>query len=197
MKSYHKIWYQKNKRKRQQQIKEYDQKNKEWRLQYSKKWYQENKEKILQQSREYYQKNRGRIRWRHKKYNQKNKERLLRWRGEWRKYKRRTDPKYRLNENMGSAISRSLKNRKGRRTWEILVSYTLEDLMEHLEKQFGSKMNWDNYGSYWAVDHLKPRSLFNYTSPDDLEFKQCWALENLQPLEKIKNIKKGNHLPNF
>ena len=197
MKSYHKIWYQKNKRKRQQQIREYDQKNKEWRLQYSKKWYQKNKEKILQQSREYYQKNREAVQGRHKKYNQKNKERLVYWRRGWQRYKRKIDPKYRLDENMGSAISRALKNGKDRQTWETLVSYTLKDLMEHLEKQFDSKMNWNNYGSYWAVDHLKPRNLFIYTSPDDLEFKKCWALENLQPLEKIKNIKKGNHLLNF
>ena len=27
----------------------------------------------------------------------------------------------------------------------------------------------------------------------DPEFKKCWALKNLQPLEKITNIKKSNH----
>ncbi len=26
----------------------------------------------------------------------------------------------------------------------------------------------------------------------DQEFKECWALSNLQPLEAIANIKKGN-----
>jgi len=52
-------------------------------------------------------------------------------------------------------------------------------------------MNWNNYGSYWHVDHIKPVALFNFNAPDDKEFKECWSLENLRPLEKIENIKKG------
>lgn len=94
---------------------------------------------------------------------------------------------------MGTAICVSLKNKKAGRKWEALVNYALEELMEHLEKQFDSKMNWNNYGSHWVVDHIKPKGLFNYTSPNNLEFKQCWALKNLQPLEKIKNLKKHKH----
>jgi len=93
---------------------------------------------------------------------------------------------------MGAAIANSLKSKKNGQPWEVLVSYTLGELMRHLEKQFYNKMNWNNYGNYWAVDHITPKSSFNYTSPDDLEFKQCWALKNLQPLEKIENIRKGN-----
>ncbi len=93
---------------------------------------------------------------------------------------------------MGAAIANSLKSKKNGQPWEVLVSYTLGELMRHLEKQFYNKMNWNNYGNYWAVDHITPKSSFNYTSPDDLEFRQCWALKNLQPLEKIENIRKGN-----
>ena len=55
-------------------------------------------------------------------------------------------------------------------------------------------MTWDNYGSYWWIDHIKPRSLFKYEKPEDKEFKECWALKNLQPMEKIANIKKGNKI---
>ncbi|MDD4989741.1 MAG: hypothetical protein PHW31_00295 [Candidatus Pacebacteria bacterium] len=93
---------------------------------------------------------------------------------------------------MGTAIWASLKNRKAGQKWEDLVGYSLEELVKHLEKQFDEKMFWDNYGKYWAVDHVKPKTLFNYTSPNNPKFKQCWALNNLQPLEKIENIKKGN-----
>lgn len=31
-------------------------------------------------------------------------------------------------------------------------------------------------------------------SMDDPEFKECWALNNLQPLSKVKNQRKGNRL---
>jgi len=196
-KSYNKIWYQKNKRKRQQQIKEWYQKNKEKSAQYHKKWYQKNKRKIAQRSKKYYQKNKIKIRQYHRNYNQKNKEKILQYKIEWQRHRRKNNPRYRLDENMGSAISRALKDKKNGQKWEDLVEYTLEKLMKHLEKQFDSKMGWDNYGSYWAVDHIQPKSLFNYTSPNDSEFKQCWDLKNLQPLEKIMNIKKHNHLINF
>lgn len=192
MKLYHKIWYQKNKRKRQQQIREWYQKNKEKVQQYHKKWRQENREEILQKVKDYYQKNREKILWRCRKYNKENKEKILTYKRGWQKWKRKIDPKYRLDANMGAAIWKSLKNKKAREKWETLAGYTLEELMEHVKKQFDSKMNWDNYGSYWVVDHIKPKSLFNYTSPNDLEFKQCWSLKNLQPLEKMKNIKKRN-----
>ncbi|PIP24386.1 MAG: hypothetical protein COX35_00975 [Candidatus Nealsonbacteria bacterium CG23_combo_of_CG06-09_8_20_14_all_37_18] len=191
-KSYHKIWYQKNKRKRQQQIREWYQKNKEKSAQYHKKWYQKNKRRISQQSRKYHQQNIEKIRRRNRRYNQKNKEKILQYKGEWQKYQRKINPRYRLDENMGSAIARSLKEKKNGQPWEILAGYSLEKLIVHLEKQFDNKMNWHNYGSYWAVDHIKPKSLFNYTSSDDSDFKKCWDLRNLQPLEKIKNIKKNN-----
>lgn len=191
-----KKWYQQNKEKVQLRHREYYRENKEKIAQYHKEWYQKSREKISQQSRAYYQKNRKRIQLRHRRYNQRNKERILEYKMEWQKYKRRTNPKYRLNENIGSAIARSLKDKKAGKKWEDLVGYTVEELMKYLKKKFDSRMSWNNYGSYWAVDHIKPKSLFKYTFPDDLEFKQCWDLENLQPLAKVENIKKRNYYIN-
>ena len=114
-------------------------------------------------------------------------------------YKKRTPPintdrfRIRLDNNISSLISRSLKGKKAGRRWESLVGYTLEDLIIHLEKQFDNKMNWENYGGYWWIDHIKPRSLFKYKTAEDPEFKKCWALKNLQPMEKFTNIKKRNY----
>ena len=59
-------------------------------------------------------------------------------------------------------------------------------------------MSWDNWGPYvkdnktWQIDHIIPQSKLVYTSMEDDNFKKCWALENLRPLESIENIKKGN-----
>jgi hypothetical protein len=63
--------------------------------------------------------------------------------------------------------------------------------MNHLEKQFTKGMTWDNYGE-WHVDHIRPMSSFNFTSVDDPEFKECWALCNLQPLWELDNLSKGS-----
>lgn len=108
------------------------------------------------------------------------------------KHLRRKSPKFRLDDSMRSAIYQSLRGKKVGRRWEKLVGYTAEELMKHLENQFDIEMNWDNYGSYWTVDHIKPKSLLKYSSPKDLEFKDCWSLKNLQPLEKIANLRKSN-----
>ena len=94
---------------------------------------------------------------------------------------------------MAAAIYQSLKGNKAGRKWEILVGYTLQDLIEHLENLFDDKMKWENQGSYWDIDHFQPKSLFYYKTAEDPEFRKCWALSNLQPLEHIENIRKSNH----
>ena len=96
----------------------------------------------------------------------------------------------RLNHNISCTIQAVLKGAKNRRHWETLVDYKLEDLKQHLEKQFKTGMAWDNYGK-WHVDHIRPISSFNFTSAEDKEFKGCWALSNLQPLWASENCSKG------
>lgn len=128
------------------------------------------------------------IRTYHLKFLQENK-------GYWSKYERerkKTDIKFRLDKNMKNAISNVLKGKKEWRKWKDLVGYNVGDLMKHLEGKFEDWMNWENYGK-WEIDHIKPKSLFKYETAEDTEFKKCWALENLQPLERIANIKKYNH----
>jgi hypothetical protein len=86
----------------------------------------------------------------------------------------------------------ALKEKKGGRTWEALVDYTLDDLMRHLEKQFQQGMSWDNYGKTgWHIDHLIPVSAFNFKTYDDIDFKRAWALSNLQPMWAKENMSKG------
>lgn len=104
---------------------------------------------------------------------------------------RKESPKFRLDQNIAAYIRQSLKGKKAGIRREFLLNYTLEDLMKQLESQFDDKMSWENYGNYWEADHIKPKSLFKYSSPEDLEFKECWALKNLQPLEKSANLRKG------
>ena len=52
-------------------------------------------------------------------------------------------------------------------------------------------MNWNNYGGMWHVDHIKPQCKFPFITMADPSFLECWDLSNLQPLEKIANLKKG------
>jgi len=153
-----------------------------------KKWEQEHPESHRKSRRKWEQKNPEYKKEYMKEYMKYMKEYI----SDYLKQRREKDPKFRLDQNMGNLIYHSLKSKKAGRRWKTLVDYTLEDLMEYLESQFDDKMKWENYGSYWEVDHIRPRSSFKYTSPEDPEFKECWSLKNLQPLEKVANLRKSN-----
>jgi hypothetical protein len=111
------------------------------------------------------------------------------------KNKRKSD-KEKLPSKISNAIRANIRDslhRKGldkkERGWEKLVGYTIKDFMTHIEKQFQTGMTWDNYGK-WHIDHIIPVVRFKFTSTDDIEFKKCWALTNLQPLWAIDNLRK-------
>ena len=106
--------------------------------------------------------------------------------------RRRNTVKGKLSHCVSSAIHSSLKKgTKGNRHWELLVSYTIDQLKQHLEKQFTEGMTWENYGRVWHIDHKIPIAVFNYEKPEDIDFRLCWSLKNLQPLSMLENIKKG------
>ena len=93
----------------------------------------------------------------------------------------RKDTQHQLSNALSSAVYVSLRKGKKGRHWEVLVGYTVAILMKHVEKMFTEGMSWDNYGK-WHIDHIIPRVAFHYTSTDDIDFKRCWSLSNLQPL---------------
>lgn len=106
--------------------------------------------------------------------------------------KRHTSATKRLSDYVGNAIRASLRRgAKAGRRWESLVPYTVDDLRQHIERQFVDGMTWENYGSHWHIDHKIPVAAFNFTTTTDIDFLRCWSLENLQPLEARKNRMKS------
>jgi hypothetical protein len=126
-------------------------------------------------------------------------EKSPRWKGgtvlkNKRRYDKLVSTSYgRISNRIHSALWRSLKGNKNGRSWEMLVGYTCTDLKKHLENLFSDGMTWENMGK-WHIDHIIPKSLFNYETEEDEEFKKCWALSNLQPLWAIDNLRKSNKL---
>ena len=112
---------------------------------------------------------------------------------EWYREKLRTDAGYKVTSHMRTLMHRAIGKAKAGRSWRTFVDYTLEELMTHLERQFKPGMSWENKGD-WHIDHIIPRSSFEYSSPDDPEFKKCWSLSNLQPLWAVDNIRKNAKL---
>jgi len=95
----------------------------------------------------------------------------------------------RLSKNFSQSIRSRLNNAVKSNHWETVVGYSINELKTHLEKQFKPGMTWDNYGE-WHIDHKIPISAFNFKSINDIDFKKCWALNNLQPLWKEDNFHK-------
>lgn len=70
-----------------------------------------------------------------------------------------------------------------------LLGYTRIELISHIESLFSDGMNWDNYGD-WHIDHIKPVSKLISEGIKDPSVVN--ALENLQPLWALDNIRKGS-----
>ena len=108
--------------------------------------------------------------------------------------RRAADVRIKISTNISQRMYASLKKNKQGLHWEGVVGYSAKELMSHLEGQFKNGMSWANYGSYWHVDHKIPIVAFNFKTVSDIDFKKCWALENLQPLEAVLNMRKGARL---
>jgi hypothetical protein len=98
-----------------------------------------------------------------------------------------------LNHRLSVGVRQSLRKNKSGWHWELLVGYTLAELKAHLEEQFTAGMTWENIGQ-WHIDHKIPKAAFNFETPDDIDFKRCWGLKNLQPLWAKENFKKRDKL---
>ena len=125
-------------------------------------------------------KNRDKI----KEYNQQNKE----YKRQWAQNQRQNNIQYKLKENIRSRIYQSLQNKSD--SSEMLLGCSIEEYIVYLEQQFDKNMNWNNYGTYWEIDHINPISKFNLT--DVNEIKICFNYKNTRPLSIDENRKKGD-----
>lgn len=108
--------------------------------------------------------------------------------------KRMQDPIKKIRANISTAIGKALRKGKTNKAGYSIMKYLGYDmniLKEHLTNQFDSNMNWENYGTYWHIDHIIPQSDLPYKSMEDENFKICWSLNNLRPLEARQNMKDG------
>ena len=215
-------WYKINKKEQLDRSKKYYENNKEEHIERSKKYkqffiennpnyyleYRKNKkEQINKYFIQYYEENKKEHLERVKKWHSEHKDYSKQHRiknietyrensKKWSKNKRKTDYNYKLTENLRCRFYQALKLQKISKDQSILdiIGGTIEQCKQHLESQFKPEMNWDNHGSYWEIDHIKPCSSFDLT--DIKQQKQCFHYTNLQPLFKTTEIAKQNGYEN-
>jgi len=205
-KEYYDKWYQDNKEYVKERNKKYRENNKKMILEREKgyrilkkevnskaqkQYYQENKDFVLKRSRQNYEKNKESIALRHKQYLKDNKDAMAKYQNEYRKNKRDTDVGYKMLTNCRHRIRNAIKRNVKSAHTQKLLSCTIEELKQHLEKQFTEGMSWENYGK-WHVDHIMPCASFDFTREEE-QF-ECFNYKNLQPLWANDNIKKSNKL---
>jgi len=111
---------------------------------------------------------------------------------EWNREKYATDLGFKLKHVTSARINQALKlyqTLKTARTIEYL-GCNIEEYALHLEEQFDKNMNWDNYGEYWEIDHIKPIDAFDLNVEEELYL--AFNFLNTQPLTKIENRIKSN-----
>jgi hypothetical protein len=177
----------------------YYNKNKNKFLEYSKEHYVENKDQI----KEYYSDNKDQFSKKHKEYYLENKDQIKEQKKDYQKQRRKKDPIFKLRQNISNIINQALKKQDSSKFGKSIIQYlpyTIDEFRKYIELQFEDWMNWDNYGrtnNYkrtWQIDHIIPQSLLPFASMEEDNFRKCWALENLRPMESFANIKKSNKI---
>ena len=199
-------WYQANQERCKENAREQYQANSGRKKEANRKRYQANPERQKEANRKWYQANSEQRDEVARKWREANQERCKENGRKWREanpektraysLKRYSTPKGKLKCLMSGGMKKSLtRNGKNNVHWEHLVDFTNAELKRHLEKQFTQGMTWQKFlDGEIHLDHIIPISAFNYQSPEDLDFKRCWALKNLQPMWAKANMSKGSKL---
>ena len=102
--------------------------------------------------------------------------------------KRKTDPLFKAREAARNLVKNAIKRQytpQSRKTTNV-IGCSFEDLKTHLEKQFDSNMNWDNYGKYWELEYIIPLK----QAKTEIEVLKLCHYTNLRPCECTINRRK-------
>jgi len=102
-----------------------------------------------------------------------------------------------LSYRISGGINQALKGKKNWQHWEDLVGYTIDDLIKRLKKALPKGVTWEVFTknrSKYHIDHIIPQACFNYETANDMDFKKCWALSNLQILPARENVRKHDKI---
>jgi hypothetical protein len=96
---------------------------------------------------------------------------------EWCKNEHNTNMNYRIKKSLAARLRNVLVKNDSTMNY---IGCNIQYLREWFEYNFTSEMNWDNYASYWSIDHIIPTCKFDLTLEDE-KFKCCnWS--NLMPV---------------
>ena len=96
---------------------------------------------------------------------------------EWCKNEHNTNMNYRIKKSLAARLRTILVKNESTMNY---IGCNIQYLREWFEYNFTNEMNWDNYGTYWSIDHIIPTCKFDLINEDE-KFKCCnWS--NLMPV---------------
>lgn len=164
----------------------YREQNKEALKQKIKEKYHANKEVNRKKALDYYNSNREARKAKANAYYHSNKEKVMASQLTKQKEKLKVNPIFKMQRNLRNRMWYALKDRAWKKHSKLkqtlgLSSYA--ELKTFLESTFTPEMNWDNYGTYWDIDHIVPLSSAN--TPEKLTLLGHYT--NLRAMEKVAN----------
>lgn len=176
--------------------------NKDLKIEYSKDYYINNKENLKEKQTIYRENNKELIKEQQKKSYSKNKKKYNKANVDYQNRRKKVDPLYKLSYSIRSLIFKTMKDCKGGNKSEEILGCLWQEFKNHIESQFESWMNWENYGNAcevlepncsWDLDHIIPISWAK--TEEELYMLNHWS--NFQPLcsYENRNIKRDNIYP--
>jgi hypothetical protein len=112
---------------------------------------------------------------------------------------------FKMLQNKQNRMRRNFRTRlnsyvrvKGARKFcgmQELLGCSKAEFIKYIEDQFDDKMSWDNYGSYWHIDHIMPCFTFNFLQEDQV--RECWHHTNLRPLSAKENLARSQRMQDY
>ena len=102
----------------------------------------------------------------------------------------KNDPEFRMKKIIRSRFKKTVLGKKKYSKILDYINVNLEYFLKWIEFNFDENMTWENQGTYWDVEHIKPCASFNLLIEDDI--KLCFNWKNLRPCEKTENNKKSD-----
>ncbi len=135
--------------------KDYYKNNKSWIQKWQQNWYKDNKEQLNSKHKIYREENQEKEQKRHAKYHKDNKEKIYAYRKRFYK----EHPEKKLISSCRLRIKDLLEG-SGTNNNKKYIGCSIDFLLDWFKYQlsFSHDMTFDNYGSYWHIDHVIPCS---------------------------------------
>jgi len=153
----------------------------------AKAWYKENTDKAKTSRCEWYHNNKAHVVITRTAWYEENADKMKDYHNSYNKQRYAENIQYRVKSVINARLRSCVRNRTMKTLAYLGCSIPL--FIKWIEYQFDQTMNWENMGTYWQMDHVKPCASFNFEN--ESEIYECYNWSNIRPLSGRENSSKG------